>query len=165
MDIIRDFFKGESIEVKSEGEWKEGKKDGLWKTYYGNRKLKAVGNWKKGKKDGLWTNYHLNGRFSSKESWIEGKKDGLWKIYYNNDIHVDIPGNYGFLESEGNYKNDMKEGLWKLYYEITQHEYEWYLTSFFENITFDDVKGKLLVEGNWKEDKQEYLFPPLQKLL
>lgn len=57
MDIIRDFFKGESIEVKSEGEWKEGKKDGLWKTYYGNRKLKAVGNWKKGKKDGLCVSF------------------------------------------------------------------------------------------------------------
>jgi antitoxin component YwqK of YwqJK toxin-antitoxin module len=38
---------------------KEGEKDGLWKTYYGDRKLKSAGNWEKHKKDELWTNHHF----------------------------------------------------------------------------------------------------------
>lgn len=87
------------------GNWNEGRKDGLWITYYEtgeqqseetfvdnkaegwstswwpNGVVKAEGNKVGGKEDGEWTYLHDNGALFKKGLWVEGEPEGLWIEY------------------------------------------------------------------------------------
>ena len=57
---------------KSEGSYKNGKKDGLWTLWYLNGQKYREETYKDGKYDGKWTTWHDNG-----QKWFEGTyKDG-----------------------------------------------------------------------------------------
>ena len=47
--------KYENGQKKSEGKFKDGKKEGKWTEWYGNGQIWSEGNYKDGKKDGKWT--------------------------------------------------------------------------------------------------------------
>jgi antitoxin component YwqK of YwqJK toxin-antitoxin module len=55
----------------------DGKKDGLWVTYYDNGQLDTKGNYKNGLRDGVWETYYWNGT--------------LERELYNNGIEVKNP--------------------------------------------------------------------------
>ena len=61
-------------QLESEGNWKNGKKDGLWKYYNKKGILKLESNWKNGKKDGLWKNYNKKGVLKSERNYKDGKR-------------------------------------------------------------------------------------------
>jgi len=43
-----------------------------------------IGKMKNGKKDGLWTSWYENGQKESEETFKDGKRDGLWTWWYEN---------------------------------------------------------------------------------
>ena len=45
-----------------EGSYLNGEKDGIWKIYYPNKKIKATGQYKSGKKEGVWKYYDKSGQ-------------------------------------------------------------------------------------------------------
>ena len=53
----------------------------LW---HENGQKKAEGNWKDGKKDGLWTEWHENGQKWTETNWKDGKPNGLATEWYEN---------------------------------------------------------------------------------
>lgn len=50
----------------SQGEIKNGKKEGAWVVYYNNGQLSDKGTWKDGKKEGVWIVYYPKGQLLSK---------------------------------------------------------------------------------------------------
>jgi len=128
----------ENGQLMMEGNYKDGKLSGLWKSYYESGQLTTEGYMKDGEKYGLWKHYYENGQLE-----IEGEykvqndsisKDGIWKWYYKN----------GQLFQTANWKYGEFHGLWKVYYENGQLEWE-------ENWKDDE----LISEKCWDEDGNE----------
>ena len=50
-------------------------------SYHINGQLQSKGDFKDGKRDGLFERYHANGQLKSKRSYKDGEKDGLREFY------------------------------------------------------------------------------------
>jgi antitoxin component YwqK of YwqJK toxin-antitoxin module len=95
----------DTTKADHEGEYKDGKKVGLWKYYYENGQLGKEEEYKDGKKVGLHKTYYKNGQLSCE---IEHKDDkAKHKKYHEN----------GQLKEEKKYKNGKLAGLLKIYHE------------------------------------------------
>jgi antitoxin component YwqK of YwqJK toxin-antitoxin module len=114
----------------SEGNYKNGKHIGTFKTYYKSGKPQSNLNFRgmteiadaeifsedsglmaKGKyidkvKDSLWVYYDRMGKKSSEELYLKGKKEGTWKLYYPN----------GQVSRLMTYKADKKNGPFKEFF-------------------------------------------------
>ena len=66
----------------SEGNYKEGKIDGLYTFYYKNGQKSYEENYKDGIKVGLWTGWDQNGQKSSERFYKNGKVEGLENYWY-----------------------------------------------------------------------------------
>ena len=67
-----------------EGNWKDGKMDGLWSEWYENGQKKIKNNYKDGKPNGLWVNWHENGQKSGEENYKDGKAYGVKMEWHPN---------------------------------------------------------------------------------
>ena len=77
---------------KENGQYKDGFRDGLWKTTSVSNSIicnlsaknnvgQSVLNYKKGLKHGLFTVYHANNNLLAKGMYINGSRDGIWAIF------------------------------------------------------------------------------------
>jgi antitoxin component YwqK of YwqJK toxin-antitoxin module len=102
---------------QKEGSWKEYYPDGklkgvgmyttdtrigLWKFYYNTGQLEQIGVYKNGEPDSTWTWYHTNGQLLRTENYYKGWQDGLMTEY-------DSEGN---IVTQGEYIEGKKDGLW-----------------------------------------------------
>jgi antitoxin component YwqK of YwqJK toxin-antitoxin module len=91
--------KGEYVEDECEGEWmvstgdvrEEGKyimglKNGVWKTYYENGKLCHKGAFVQGVPDGRHERYYPDGTLREEQYYVMGRKERTWKKYYENGV-------------------------------------------------------------------------------
>ena len=53
-------------EISNEG-YKNGKREGLWESYYRNGQLHTKGQYRKGKREGEWEFYYRNGQLECKD--------------------------------------------------------------------------------------------------
>jgi antitoxin component YwqK of YwqJK toxin-antitoxin module len=146
-------------------------KQGPWKKYYENGKLKYAGQFKDDKPSGLFLyyfesgvkkaevlfsnngaysrakNFYPTGKLSSEGLYINEKKDSIWKFY---DLS-------GVLQIEEMYRNGLKEGISKIYYDNQQiSSLVSYLddkrngpnTEYFQN-------GKVKLKANYVNDELE----------
>ena len=79
--IDETLFTGQVDGARERGHIREGKKDGLWVSYWNNGELRAQGSYKGGKKEGPWISYQSNGEMWKKGSYSAGERDGSWVIY------------------------------------------------------------------------------------
>ena len=94
--------------LNSKGTYKDNEKDGLWEEYWGSSgKLMVKGYYINGKEDGLWEDYWKNGNLENKGQYINGKMEGMWESYWSN----------GNPHSKGKYINDNKYGIWEYYFD------------------------------------------------
>lgn len=70
--------------VSSEGNFKDGKPDGWWKTYFPNGELKSIGKRTNFELDSLWTFYTDEGILESKINYQNGQKNGT-EILFNEE--------------------------------------------------------------------------------
>ena len=63
-------------QLKSEYNYKDGKRDGLHKSWYHHGQLEREENYKNGKKDGLYKSWDVNGKLLQEKNYKNGKKDG-----------------------------------------------------------------------------------------
>ncbi len=142
-------------ELKSEGEYKDGKQAGEWKFYYQSGKLeqagkfsnsgKILGTWKwyydngqllreeehqNGVKDGLHTEYDENGKIVEQGDYLNGQEDGPW---------FSVSGDY--LE-RGTYRDGLKTGKWLTYYLFPKGNETDSILSFSGNFVDDNPDGK-----------------------
>ena len=59
--------------VMEEGDYKDGKKDGLWTYWYENGQKKREENYKGDKRNGLWTWWDEDGNVTDTETYKNGK--------------------------------------------------------------------------------------------
>lgn len=95
----------------------KGERDGYWKEYYDDGRLRAEGKYIKDVREGAWKYYHSNGNTEQEGVYTNGKPEGEWRWYY--------PG--GQLLREESYYNGLLDGLMTEYDEagnvITKGEY------------------------------------------
>lgn len=83
--IKRGYF--ENGELQAEFSFnKEGKKDGLCRSYYNNGRVRSDFLYKEGVKEGVSKNYYKEGGVSSEITYKDGKKNGPYIKYYKSGV-------------------------------------------------------------------------------
>ena len=98
-----------------EGNFISNRKDGLWKKYYPNGKIKSEIEYKNGKPSGKFTTYFDNGQIEEKGTWKTGKFTGGYEMYYSN----------GQIRTQQTFnENGQREGKVVMYHPNGQKEIE-----------------------------------------
>lgn len=84
-------------------------KNGPIKVYYESGKLKAQGNLLNGKKSGLWTSYYPNGKMWSRTAYYSGLASGASVTYYENG-QIKFVGDYKDGKRTGMWKFYQEDG-------------------------------------------------------
>ena len=86
------------------GQYKNGKKEGEWKSYYQDDKILSEDNYIRDLKDGICITFHKNGQLKEKSNYIRGLKDGICNTFHNN----------GELETKYDYnRGRIKDGIYE----------------------------------------------------
>lgn len=86
--------------LKCEGVYKEGRKNGVFKTYDSENRVKEEKPYKEDKLDGVRKTYYINGKTEMEQSYREGKQNGK-DMYYESD---------GTLRRDHTYKDGKQVG-------------------------------------------------------
>lgn len=129
-------------------QFKDGKKEGLWREVHQNGQLKSEGNYTSGLKEGLHKDWEDNGILMQEGIYKKGKANGLMKWYHEK----------GHLAGEGNMVNDIREGKWII---CDVEENGFCIEAYFKKgkrdgvwkINHEDATDKLWKEQTWKDDK------------
>jgi len=134
----------EDGKIKKTENYNYGVKTGKWKIYdyYGN--LYSIEYYKNGKETGEWKTFNTNGQIESIKNFSNGKLNGLWKVHYSTGIVI-----------TKNYKDDRLHGEWNSckengdcfeigYYKYDEKHGNWIY--FYDN---EQIKKEQL----WKENK------------
>ena len=87
---------GEDGTLKDEGEFVDGKKNGLWTNYYPSGKVATRGTYINDEPTGNWEYFFEDGTVSSSGAFKDGKREGLWKtLNANGTLKSEITYNKG----------------------------------------------------------------------
>jgi uncharacterized protein len=81
----------ENGQVSGEGNFKNDKKEGVWKSYYENGQLKLEENFSEGKREGVSKLYHSTGELKSEVNWRKDKMHGVRAYEKNGEISHESP--------------------------------------------------------------------------
>tara|TARA_Y100000588_G_C14028822_1_gene827685 strand:- start:313 stop:846 length:534 start_codon:yes stop_codon:yes gene_type:complete len=96
IELSRQEYYYKSGNMKAEGNYRNGEKEGRWTRYYKNTQIKEQGNYKSGNKVDRWVYYYDSGNIRYSCIYKGDDKDGQWTYYdgkgklartynYNND--------------------------------------------------------------------------------
>ncbi len=88
----------------------EGKKEGIWKYFHNNGKVKSSGSYSNNLEQGKWLYYFENGLKEQEGVFKNGKPNGLWQWFYQN----------GGIKREEEYFDGKEEGLYAEYDTVGQ---------------------------------------------
>ena len=117
-------------QLKSQGEYKNGKKIGDWKFFHPNGKSEQAGKYdKKGRAQGQWKWYYESGNLLREENYLNNKQDGSMTEYEDSTHKIITKGEYLDGQQEGmwvyeitdykevgKYKSDRRDSVWKHFY-------------------------------------------------
>lgn len=66
---------------QTEGQWRGGRRVGLWKSWHRNGQLKEQGQYVKGRRSGLWVQHHANGKKRMETPYKNGREEGVRKMW------------------------------------------------------------------------------------
>jgi uncharacterized protein len=123
------FFYYPKGKIRSEGDYKDGKKTGLWKYYHENGNLMQEGSYVEDKAEGTWKWYYENGKSLREETYKNGKELGEAREFNDSTAKVITEGGYvdgqkdgywqyeiGDMKVGGKYFEGKEDGVWKEYY-------------------------------------------------
>lgn len=122
--------------LQGEGDYENGKKNGLWISYYPSGRIASQGNYTDGEPSGTWEYYFEDGSLSSSGEFIGGQKNGYWSSQTKEGkkiseiTYAEAKGEYkefypsGKLKVAGMIVDNKREGSWKFYYEDGKKEGE-----------------------------------------
>jgi uncharacterized protein len=96
----------ENGKVKASGKYKDNRREGAWKYFFENGTVEQKGQYKNGKEDGIWTWYYPNGTLLREDEYVNGKEDGILTEYKTD----------GTIIAKGQYIEGEKNGKW--YYSV-----------------------------------------------
>ena len=123
----------------SMGLWqiKDGKRHGLYLTWYANQQNEEKGFYKNGFREGLWTRWYKNGQKSKEGAYKDGYRDGLWTFWKGN----------GQKSKEGVYKDGYGNSWWTFWDEDGQ-KYNGLIHPYVVSVAFSP-DGRTLASGSW----------------
>lgn len=142
------YYDDEKTQVKEEGEFKDNKKTGLWKTYYKSGNKKGEITYVNNKPNGYVKFYYENGNVSEEGLWKGNKWVGEYKYYHKN----------GTPSYEWNYNESGKRtGEQKYYHENGKIMIQGNWQNGKENGTIKeyDNTGKLIAEKTFNDGKMD----------
>jgi antitoxin component YwqK of YwqJK toxin-antitoxin module len=77
-----------SNQLAEQGQFEEGLKVGLWKTWHQNGTIETTQKWKNGLKSGEYLQYDENGTLTACGKYTKGLKTGKWINFESNDTLV-----------------------------------------------------------------------------
>lgn len=103
-----------------------GQKQGFWKEFYDDGKLKASGFYNKDLRVKKWQFFYPNGQLEEKGKYVDNDPDSTWKWYYEDgkllrtehfykgqmDGELTEYSHQGKIITQGEYIEGKKEGLW-----------------------------------------------------
>jgi antitoxin component YwqK of YwqJK toxin-antitoxin module len=101
-------------QLVEEGQYINNRKEGIWKAYHNNGKLKSEITYVSGRPNGFSKFYYKSGLPNEEGTWVNGKWDGNYKFYYEN----------GQLSYDWNYVNGKREGVQLYLHENGNKMYE-----------------------------------------
>lgn len=121
-------------DVALNGEYKNGKREGTWTSYFverlNSRRKEAVRHYKDDHPVGDWEGWHFNGNKAFEEHYDEnGDTVGVWKKWYDNGVLAEENScheEHGYIKRYGrnckileyfSCENGLLVGEWKKYYE------------------------------------------------
>ena len=93
------------ITGQSDGNFKNGKIEGIWRVYNKNGQLTHKTEYKDGKKHGFDKVYYENGKLNTQLNYKNGNLHGLVKVFFEN----------GQLMLKGYYEDGKENGLWEYF--------------------------------------------------
>lgn len=114
----------------SEGKTVNRLNEGIWNYYHkGSTALMKVENYKNGKLEGLQKTFFSDGKIAEEIHYKNGKREGAYKVYLQNGTIVeeaffknnqyDGPAIFrdatGKIVSKGNFVQDIRKGIWEFY--------------------------------------------------
>jgi antitoxin component YwqK of YwqJK toxin-antitoxin module len=150
--IMREFNEAGEIEraflykngaVIGEGLIKEdGNRDGPWRDYYPDGKIRSEGKYDNGKQVGEWRYYFENGKTEQSGKFNKsGKTDGTWKWYYDN----------GQLRREENFRAGVKDGMSTEFDENGNTILEGEYVNGSEEGPWFELTGDVCIRGNYRD--------------
>jgi len=82
--MVKEAFYYPDGQLRMEGQYKEGAKDGHWISYYNNGNKWSEGFYKDGINNGRTTTWHENGQKYYEGEYDQGKRSGIWKFWDEN---------------------------------------------------------------------------------
>lgn len=86
--LNRYVYHSDEIPYYTEGVKKDGKRDGLWKSYYKSGQLYTEEEYKNDILSGVFKKYRKNGKLLEKGQYKDGVQDGFWETYKEDGITV-----------------------------------------------------------------------------
>lgn len=162
-----------------------GVKEGPWKEYYTDGKLRAEGEYRDGARYGKWKFYHQNGKMEQTGKYVSGgKPHGLWVWYFPNGevlreenfrkgkedgdiVEYDTAGN---VIIKGQYIDGLEDGKW--YMQIGEYREEGEFIDGLRHgewIHYYTTNGKVSFKGKFLEGepdgKHVYYYDSGKKML
>lgn len=104
-DSIWRFFSEYDGSLLSEESYKDGKKDGVVKTFYAGKGPAEIVNWKAGIREGAWIQYFSDGTVKMRANYHEDNKEGVIEVFSET----------GALLIKGKYLKGDPDGTWMYY--------------------------------------------------
>lgn len=140
------YYPNNPNQIKTEGKYVDGKKQGVWKTFFPSGQLKQEITYVDNRPNGYVRIYYENGNLSEEGIWKGNKWVGKYKFYHKN----------GKVAYDWNYNNTGKRtGEQKYYYENGNKMIEGTWENGKENGTVKEYneKGELIVEKTFNNGK------------
>jgi len=132
--------------INAEEFYKNGRRDGIIKTYGFEGTLQTVENWRAGiQEDSTWE-YHSNGQVKRKGVFKDGVYEGFWLTYYEN----------GAVQNRGNYSMGQPSGEFIFYRfnGITEFQAQ-YVDGIKDGPAIEyDEKGRVKAKGHYKGEEK-----------
>lgn len=151
-----------ATQVIEEGEYKDGRKVGLWISYYSNGKKKNEITYVSGRPSGPYTTYYTNGNVEEQGNWKSNRNVGTFKRYHEN----------GKVSQEFNFDPSGKRaGTQKYFYDNGQLmiEGDWNggketgtLTEYYDN---GEIKAKKVFNDGAIDEAKTQNFEPKKPMM
>lgn len=134
--------------VIEEGEYQDGKKVGLWKTYYPSGKIKSEVEHKLGRPSGAFKTYYENGQVEEEGTWKGNAYRGGFKRYYENGVVAQEKTFNEAGKTEGKVTYNYPNGKPELVFESKNGQEEGKLVRYYNN-------GSIKEEQNFAAGKAD----------
>lgn len=130
--VFKDYY--ESGALKTEGQFKYGKRIGQWKSFHNNGQISRLYSYNEGKRNKTYRSYYKDGTLKSKTEKVDGEYLGTGyyengALKYTRELETGYYKDYfesGAIKTEANYFEYDLVGQWKRYY--LNGQLEWLVT-------------------------------------